>query len=580
MFNRHTILLIASILGLFLLILFLQICTPPISDDWAYRLDTISEIFPAVIKHYSDWNPRIAGTFLTMLYSQCPTWLVDIINTIITFLFLILILYIAVGKKWLNYVNDWKILPLSFAILVFSMPDFSEIFLWHCGSASYAVPIVSALAFFALTRDYLDSLIHGRPSSIGYGRLSLMSLCAAVAALGTFQLGGVIFLYTGFLCVSAVRRKQFQWRLGIIPLLMLVCTAVLLISPGNANRLIIATGSATGGMGTWSWTDRFSAHFCQHIAIHIAPSRILLILGSVFLFLYTWRKGWMERTNLVMGVAGICSALAVMGSLYISPLLPAARAFSPAYAFFYIFSGVALLSSEKLFATHRILRCSAMVLLLGFLLLPARQLNRLWDMRTWWQRTENILESARGSNRDIIIPYCPTRHESPFLFAYSYMSTALEREGWTFSDIAKAYGLKSVKESNVRCAYCSADAAVSIELTDVETSMEVQLDICSEEPQVVLALPHSGGGLRSLLGRKIQMLLMHDGPISSTELAELGYETLSVNLTQADGKYRGSVRLPGKGEFRKPNYPAIYIGNDASLQASFTPLRAKTAWAD
>lgn len=248
-----------------------------------------------------------------------------------------------------------------------------------------------------------------------------------------------------------------------------------------------------------------------------------------------------------------------MGSLYISPLLPESRAFSPAYAFFYIFSCVALLSSEKLFAKRRVLKCAAMVLLLGFLILPVRQLGRLWDVHTWWQRTENILESARGSNRDIIIPYCPTRHEPPFLFAYSYLSDALERKTWRFSNIAKSYGLKSVKESMVRCRYESADGSIQADLVDVPDKNEMLLQVRSPHPDIVIFLPKKPHILQP-------MVAGYYGPNSSgklvidkDQLLDIGYYSPVLKPHQKRCHYMSEVRFPMKDSFRKPNCPRIYV---------------------
>lgn len=495
-----------------------------------------------------------------MLYSQMPSLLVDILNTHLTLIFLVLIVYIAQGKGCTNCVRKWKVLPLLFIVIIVTFPDFAEVFMWHCGFASYMVPIIASLAYFALSRDYLITLYKGKPTSIHYGNLIAMVFCAIIAALGTFQLGGVIFLHACFLCALALRKKQFQWRLCIIPLLMLACIAILLISPGNANRLIIETGSSTGGMSTWSLVDRFWAHFQQHVATHIAPARLLLILTSTFCFVYSWRKGWMRQSNMMVGITCALAALAVMGSLYLSPLLPEPRVFSPAYSFFYVFAAVAFLSSERLFAKSRMLRYSSMVLLLVFMVIPTRQLGRLWDMHTWWQRTENMLESARGFNRDIIIPYCPTRHEPPFFFAYSYMSEVLARETWPFSDIAKAYGLKSVRESQVRCRYESIDGSIQAELEDVPDKKELLLRIRSQHPDIVVFFPEKVHMVQSIIGGDYGASSPEkELTMDKDKLQDIGYHPLELTTYHKAGQYVSEVLLPVKDSLRRPNCPRIYV---------------------
>lgn len=140
-------------------ILFLNIKTPLIGDDFVYsfiyqteqRLTSINDVFYSQYLHYYKWGGRSIVHFITQLLLLTDNPLtIDIINSLGFIGFLLALHYHIVGKLK----NNISTLIVSFSLIWFLQPVFAETILWITGSSNYLWGTFLILLFLLPYRLY------------------------------------------------------------------------------------------------------------------------------------------------------------------------------------------------------------------------------------------------------------------------------------------------------------------------------------------------------------------------------------------------------------------------------------------
>lgn len=144
---------------IFPFILFLNVKTPLIGDDFVYsfiyqtqsRLTSINDIFESQYLHYYKWGGRSVVHFITqMLLLTNNSLVIDIINSLGFIAFILTIHYHIIGKLK----NSISILIISFSLTWFLQPVFAETVLWITGSSNYLWGTLIILLFLLPYRLY------------------------------------------------------------------------------------------------------------------------------------------------------------------------------------------------------------------------------------------------------------------------------------------------------------------------------------------------------------------------------------------------------------------------------------------
>lgn len=158
-------LLFAGVLCLlFFSVLFLNIKTPLIGDDFVYsfiyqtehRLTSINDVFYSQYLHYYKWGGRSIVHFITQsLLLTNNSLIIDIINSIGFIGFILTMHYHITGKLK----NSISILIVSFSLTWLLQPVFAETILWITGSSNYLWGTLIILLFLLPYRLYKNKTV-------------------------------------------------------------------------------------------------------------------------------------------------------------------------------------------------------------------------------------------------------------------------------------------------------------------------------------------------------------------------------------------------------------------------------------
>lgn len=156
----HKYLFFFILLGVFLLLFFLNYKTPMIGDDYSYsfifstsdRISSLSDIFESQYLHYYGWGGRsvVHAIAQALLLFSSPL-LIDLFNAFAFLAFICLMYLHVLGKR---NVYDIRLLIVLFASVWILQPAFGETILWITGSANYLWGMLIILLFLLPYRFY------------------------------------------------------------------------------------------------------------------------------------------------------------------------------------------------------------------------------------------------------------------------------------------------------------------------------------------------------------------------------------------------------------------------------------------
>ena len=322
--------LVSVVLGIIFLLMFLcNMLTPYIADDFNYlhsfatgeRIRSIGDIVPSMIAHANSMNGRLVAHAFVQIFSLFPTWVFDIVNSLM-FVLQILLMYLICknGKK-----HNVLLLGALFSLLWIYEPAFGQVNLWFDGACNYLWSIVFGLLFtLPFVKDFLyDEIIQHRVHQILYiivafiagaflenGSAPFILICGMIWLLLMFyqrkkirvyQFISLVVSFAGYVSIYlapaewahkhssgglALIREHFMRALNMymtleVPLIILVVSLVIAIAIKlDKKRIILAILFLTGSL-------------CSNFMLIVAsdhPDRcmicpiILLLMASGVLF--------------------------------------------------------------------------------------------------------------------------------------------------------------------------------------------------------------------------------------------------------------------------------------------------------
>jgi hypothetical protein len=232
------ILFAGFILFVFILLLYMNIKTPMLGDDYTYslifntaqKLQSVSDIVSSQITHYNIWGGRIIVHSISQLLLFINPLSADIINSL-AFVGLILLLYLHINYK--------KPLSLSLLIgvflLVWMLEPFAETILWITGSANYMWGTTIVLSFLLPYRIYEAKKKHrGFVATLQAIAMLLFGMVAGWTNENTAA--GMIVMCILFLVYHKWEKRQLPlWAYAGLPG-AIIGYILMIAAPGNAVR--------------------------------------------------------------------------------------------------------------------------------------------------------------------------------------------------------------------------------------------------------------------------------------------------------------------------------------------------------
>lgn len=226
-------LLVAAIIPFFLLVFYAH----PAADDYCYaNAFNNGDLWNAIYGEYMAWKGRYFGIFVTVLFHQSGSMLVNYIYPLFLFLvFLFAAFFYFVRSAFEEKASVFRLLLSALTLGVFfiiTLPKTSASLYWADGAFQYQVGSI----FYLLAIAALFKLFRARQSPFLPTLLSIIFIFAAIGSteifmIALFSLVSLIFLHKFFF----LQENRIAW--SIVLAVTIISTLLLVLSPGNSIRM-------------------------------------------------------------------------------------------------------------------------------------------------------------------------------------------------------------------------------------------------------------------------------------------------------------------------------------------------------
>lgn len=317
------------------IILFLNVLTPMIADDFAYlyifgekeQVSNLSELIRSQVTHYNLWGGRTVVHFVAQILLQMPHYVVDVVNSLVYLLFVFLIYKHIKGRNKENSIALFILINLA---VWFVIPMFGDTILWITGSANYLWGTTIILLFLLPYRLY-----EGRGcSAVQKIAFSVLMFVSGVIAGWTNEntVGGMIIIIILFFTFyrSQGWKIPIQHILGLLG--VLAGYIIMIKAPGNFVR-----GHDSIDLSLFVVLYRFFNH-TQTLFIDYG---LLIIVYLILIVLYNRFSEKKNLPDLYISFIYAIGGLAAVYAMIFSPQFPA-RAWFGIVTFLLISLGVIL----------------------------------------------------------------------------------------------------------------------------------------------------------------------------------------------------------------------------------------------
>ncbi|MBD8389723.1 DUF6056 family protein [Dysgonomonas sp. BGC7] len=298
-------------------ILFLNILTPLISDDFAYlfiynenvRVESIGDIIQSQINHYYLWGGRSVVHFIAQVLLLLPPCIADILNSLI-YIGYVFLIYWHVKGNGKNSVSLFMFINLT---VWFFQPVLGDTVFWITGSANYLWGTFFILLFLLPFRLYRDRKINVASNiiiSVGMFILGIIAGWTNENTAGAMIL--IAFLYMFYFC----RKKWLMPIWGYCGIVgAIIGFAVMILAPGNFER------AGEGGLSFFLLAYRV---FNATLTFFYYCGPLIMVCVVVFILSYHYnknREGEVKDT-LVRTLIYYIAAVAAVYAMLLSPTFP------------------------------------------------------------------------------------------------------------------------------------------------------------------------------------------------------------------------------------------------------------------
>lgn len=313
--TRCSILWIITVVACFVMLLFLNILTPFISDDFAYlfiygeqaRVASIGDVVQSQINHYYQWGGRSVVHFIAQVLLMFPPFVADLLNTLI---------YLAYAYLIYLHIKGRKPHSISLFILInlavwFLQPVIGDTILWITGSANYLWG-TALILFFLLPYRFYDGINNDRLKLV---LTSVWLFVFGIIAGWTNEntAGAMILIVILFLFYY---RSQ-GWKIPVWSVSGLVGSiigfAIMILAPGNFERAGEASGLSL-------YILAYRLFNCTLTFFYYGGTAILLSL--LFLILYCRFPKREKEEIMKVSLIYMFAAVAAVYAMLLSPSFP------------------------------------------------------------------------------------------------------------------------------------------------------------------------------------------------------------------------------------------------------------------
>lgn len=296
--GKMIIMLVLGII-MYCFILKLNLIFPYCNDDYIYMniwnsnepVMSISDVIRSQVMHYNEWGGRFVAHFIVQSLLILPSYIVDILNSLMFMFYIILIYLHSIGNKKEHSIS---LFCLIFFFIWFYQISFGEDILWTTGSGNY-LWCTSIVLLFLL------------PYRINYGKSSLnnnfwnalgLLVLGLIAGCTNENVGisVILVLVIYFIYFKINKYKVKYWMItGFIG--FIVGYIILMLAPGNYLRYENEVHEPLTLVRLLHNFIEFTSHLYRYIGSLIITSFFLLIIilsrktlnkGKKFLvFVYT-----------------------------------------------------------------------------------------------------------------------------------------------------------------------------------------------------------------------------------------------------------------------------------------------------
>lgn len=301
------------LIGIFALMLLLNVHTPLMMDDYDYsfswstgdRLSGIADIVRSQAVHYAIWGGRSVTHFLAQLFLYWGKPIFNVFNAVMYVLLLIEICTLA-GKKGSGL--NWRLMLAVHAVLFFLVPFFGVVFLWLDGACNYLWGTALALIPLLIAVSERENGFFDAGWKRGVLALPLCLIAGWTnenTACGVFAASLLLLVWD-----KVKGRKVRGWRIAAAAAQM-IGVALLLLAPGNFARAAEESGRGF----VMEMIYRFAVtSYCL-----LRYCGVPVLLGCAALLLAWKRRVRLENEKLcLIAGAAFLSAYALIGSPQIS----------------------------------------------------------------------------------------------------------------------------------------------------------------------------------------------------------------------------------------------------------------------
>lgn len=234
--DKSCLLFVGIILCFSIVFLLLNLFTPWEGDDFTYqinfatgeRLESISDVWASGWTHWRTGNGRFVVHFIDQLFLLSNTKLpFSIANTLISVVFLLLIYYLAIGKKVSN-----SFLVIEILAIWYCVPGIGSPMLWQSGACNYLWG--TTLILLAIT-PYAKSVTK-------QGLMAVLTTPLCFIAGWTIEAGAAMMLafIGGILLYSIIKKEKmylWQWT-GFVA--GIAGFGMMILAPGQKTRQQVA----------------------------------------------------------------------------------------------------------------------------------------------------------------------------------------------------------------------------------------------------------------------------------------------------------------------------------------------------
>lgn len=207
--NRSRLLMFGSLLCMFLIMLFCNIKTNLLADDFMYcfsfadnsRIDNIWDIFPSMAAHRHSMNGRLISHFLVQMFLMLPLWIFKVLNSLV----LVAEVYLVYRLANMKRERSNLLLACIFGCIWFFTLNFGQVILWLDGSINYLWATFFSLSFLSV---YITKFMDGRDIKPLPLRLLFVLAGFLVGAYSENCSSTVIFAGVCFMLLSRFIKKQ------------------------------------------------------------------------------------------------------------------------------------------------------------------------------------------------------------------------------------------------------------------------------------------------------------------------------------------------------------------------------------